>query len=90
MVTNRVVPEPQQPITAQRVGPLMSDRAPEDILKMRALAAQMRAYAAETCQEDFRRKFEAVAEDLERRAEIEVQSFLPSRLDFGPTRSPRH
>jgi hypothetical protein len=44
----------------------------QQAVKMRALAARLRAHAAETAVEIFRRKFEAVAADLEeaaRRAE---------------------
>ena len=37
-------------------------------LKMRALAARLRAHAAETSVEMFRRKFEAVAAELEEAA----------------------
>ena len=53
----------------------MPDRTSENVLRMRALAAQMRGHAAETCQESFRRKFEAVAADLELRADLEDQPF---------------
>ena len=43
----------------------MSDRTYEQVLKMRALAARLRIQAAETSLEMFRRKFEAVAAELE-------------------------
>ena len=41
-----------------------------DILAMQALAARFRAHAAETSLEVFRRKFEAVAEELDRQAGV--------------------
>ena len=38
--------------------------------RMRDLAAQMRGYARDTRQDDYRRKFERVAEELERSAQL--------------------
>ena len=46
----------------------MAEQRQENILAMQALAARFRAHAAETSLEIFRRKFEAVAADLERQA----------------------
>jgi hypothetical protein len=40
----------------------------QQAVKMRALAARLRAHAAESSMEIFRRKFEAVAADLEEAA----------------------
>jgi hypothetical protein len=40
----------------------------QQAVKMRALAARLRAHAAESSLEIFRRKFEAVAADLEEAA----------------------
>src|SRR5690349_21059887 len=41
---------------------------PEQARKMRALAARMRAYAAQTSEELFRQKFQAVAAELDEAA----------------------
>jgi hypothetical protein len=38
--------------------------------RMRDLAAQMRGYARDTGQDDYRRKFERIAEELERSAQL--------------------
>ncbi len=46
----------------------MSNPKSEQALKMRALAARLRAHAAETSVEMFRRKFEAAAAELEEEA----------------------
>jgi hypothetical protein len=59
----------------------MSDRTPERVLRMRALAAELRTHATETTLESFQRRFEAVATELEQRADIE-DYFLPHLLDF--------
>jgi|GEM_PF-6989895 len=41
-----------------------------NVLAVQALAARFRSHAAETSIESFRRKFEAVAEELERQAGV--------------------
>jgi len=46
----------------------MAQHRQDDILAMQALAARLRAHAAETSLEIFRCKFEAAAEELEREA----------------------
>jgi hypothetical protein len=46
----------------------MAEQRQENVLAMQALAARFRAHAAETSLEIFQRKFEAVAEELERYA----------------------
>jgi hypothetical protein len=62
----------------------MSDRTPERVLRMRALAAQLRTHATETTLEVFQRRFEAVAAELEQRADIEGRFyFLPRRLEVS-------
>jgi hypothetical protein len=48
-------------------------------LKMRTLAARLRAHAAETSLENFRRKFEAAAAELEKAARA-IESRAKSRL----------
>ncbi|HKQ45921.1 MAG TPA: hypothetical protein VJS47_11065 [Rhizomicrobium sp.] len=55
------------------------DQALEQVSKMRTLAAELRAHAAETSVEIFRRKFEAVASDLEEAA-LEVETSASFRL----------
>jgi hypothetical protein len=52
----------------------MAEQGQENILAMQALAAQFRAYAAETSLETFRSKFEATAEELERLAALTRRS----------------
>ena len=51
-----------------RVGQIVRENKPQQVLKMRALAARFRAHAAETSHAMFRRKFEAVAAELEEAA----------------------
>lgn len=48
----------------------MAEQGHENVLAMQALAAQFRAYAAETSLEMFRCKFEATAQELERLAGV--------------------
>jgi hypothetical protein len=62
----------------------MSDRTPERVLRMRALAAELRTHATETTLESFQLRFEAVATELEQRANIE--DYFPL-LDFPTPRS---
>ena len=56
-------PDPGNPVELA-----MQTVTSQQAVKMRALAAQLRAHAAETSVELFRRKFEAVAAELEEAA----------------------
>jgi hypothetical protein len=51
----------------------------EQTLDMRTLAVRLRAHAAETSLEKFRRKFEAAASELEKAA-LAIESRAQSRL----------
>jgi hypothetical protein len=53
-----------------------------NVLAMQALAARFRAHAAETSLEIFRRKFEAVAEELERQAGVPLT--MPTSFRGSP------
>lgn len=53
----------------------------ESALKIRALAAQLRAHAAETSIEHFRHKFEITASELEEQA-VDVESRARFREKF--------
>ena len=52
-------------LTNSRTAFDMLNCTPENVLKMRTLAAQLRGHAAETTIELYRRKFEEVASELE-------------------------
>ena len=60
----------------------------EHMLAMQALAARLRAQAAETSLEVFRRKFEAAAEELERHAGLPPRT--PKSPDTGNDRGYGH
>ena len=59
----------------------MQAHGPDTALKMRALAAQLRAHAAETSMDHFRRKFEVAASELEENAlDIESRVWFREKL----------
>jgi hypothetical protein len=51
----------------------MIGASPENVQKLRGLAAQLRGYAEETDIIPYRRKFESVASELEEEAEAEIR-----------------
>lgn len=57
--------EPGERPPGRAVYMLMQSYAHDPALKMRALAAQLRAHAADTTVDHFRRQFERVASELE-------------------------
>jgi len=62
----------------------MQAHGSDTALKMRALAAQLRAHAAETGMDHFRRKFEVAASELEENAlDIESRARFREKLKLA-------
>jgi len=75
--------EAGEPTPVPLRSPLMAEHGLDNLLAMQALAARLRAQAAETSLDFFRRKFEAAAEELEQWAGLPKRPGTPRFPDKG-------